>query len=182
MHPLAAAHVLTRLAFAPPVSHCLQGLKELKELISSYQSMRDSGRAVAICQTIIETARQCNLDKVRGCCCFCFCFAGSGEVEWGCRAPVCWAGTRAAGSAPLPTLLHALPRLHHNLPSRSTHHPNHCRCAPQDVKLPEDDQAVKDMSVDERDGIVGGVYRKLMEIEVRLWPAAVIWGEASIWL
>lgn len=26
--------------------------------------MRDSGRAVAICATIIETARQCNLDKV----------------------------------------------------------------------------------------------------------------------
>lgn len=48
------------------ILHCnLQGLKELKELISSYQSMRDSGRAVAICQTIIETARQCNLDKVR---------------------------------------------------------------------------------------------------------------------
>ncbi len=38
---------------------------------------------------------------------------------------------------------------------------------PQDVKLPEDDQVVKEMSVDERDGIVGGVYRKLMEIEVR---------------
>lgn len=28
--------------------------------------MRDSGRAVAICSTIIETARQCNLDKVGG--------------------------------------------------------------------------------------------------------------------
>lgn len=26
--------------------------------------MRDSGRAVAICSTIIETARLCNLDKV----------------------------------------------------------------------------------------------------------------------
>lgn len=37
----------------------------------------------------------------------------------------------------------------------------------QDVKLPEDDQVVKEMSVDERDTIVGGVYRKLMEIEVR---------------
>ncbi|KAI7837358.1 hypothetical protein COHA_008797 [Chlorella ohadii] len=83
----------------PPAENAglYKGLKELKELISSYQSMRDSGRAVAICQTIIETARQCNLDK--------------------------------------------------------------------DVKLPEDDQVVKEMSVDERDGIVGGVYRKLMEIE-----------------
>lgn len=38
-------------------------LKELKELISSYQSMRDSGRAPAVCASIIETARQCNLDK-----------------------------------------------------------------------------------------------------------------------
>jgi hypothetical protein len=39
--------------------------QELKELISSYQGMRDGGRAPAICATIIETARQCNLDKVR---------------------------------------------------------------------------------------------------------------------
>ncbi len=55
------------LTLLPAALFCsgLQGLKELKELISSYQSMRDSGRAVAICQTIIETARQCNLDKVR---------------------------------------------------------------------------------------------------------------------
>lgn len=35
------------------------------------------------------------------------------------------------------------------------------------MKLPEDDEAVKNMTVDERDGIVGGVYRKLMEIESR---------------
>lgn len=40
-----------------------KGLKELKELISSYQSMRESGRAEQITATIIETARQCNLDK-----------------------------------------------------------------------------------------------------------------------
>ena len=37
--------------------------QELKELISSYQSMREQGRGPAICSTIIETARQCNLDK-----------------------------------------------------------------------------------------------------------------------
>ena len=36
----------------------------------------------------------------------------------------------------------------------------------QDVKLPEDDQVVKELTIDERDAIVGGVYRKLMEIEV----------------
>ena len=38
-------------------------LQELKELISSYQTLRESGRGPAICNTIIETARQCNLDK-----------------------------------------------------------------------------------------------------------------------
>ena len=38
-------------------------VQELKELISSYQTLRESGRGPAICNTIIETARQCNLDK-----------------------------------------------------------------------------------------------------------------------
>jgi hypothetical protein len=38
-------------------------LQELKELIASYQTLRESGRGPAICNTIIETARQCNLDK-----------------------------------------------------------------------------------------------------------------------
>ena len=49
----------------PPAENAglYKGLKELKELISSYQSMRDSGRAEQITATIIETARQCNLDK-----------------------------------------------------------------------------------------------------------------------
>jgi hypothetical protein len=37
--------------------------QELKELISSYQGLRETGRGGAICSTIIETARQCNLDK-----------------------------------------------------------------------------------------------------------------------
>jgi magnesium chelatase subunit H len=51
----------------PPAENAglYKGLKELKELISSYQSMRESGRAEQICATIIETARLCNLDKVR---------------------------------------------------------------------------------------------------------------------
>lgn len=89
----------------PPAENAglYKGLKELKELIASYQSMRDSGRANAICATIIETARQCNLDK--------------------------------------------------------------------DVSLPEEDP--KDLSIDERDLIVGNVYRKLMEIESRLLPCGL---------
>ena len=38
-------------------------MQELKELIASYQTLREGGRAGAICGTIIETARQCNLDR-----------------------------------------------------------------------------------------------------------------------
>eukprot|EP00204_Picochlorum_oklahomense_P000044 CAMPEP_0118801986 /NCGR_PEP_ID=MMETSP1161-20130426/3453_1 /TAXON_ID=249345 /ORGANISM="Picochlorum oklahomensis, Strain CCMP2329" /LENGTH=1410 /DNA_ID=CAMNT_0006729979 /DNA_START=72 /DNA_END=4304 /DNA_ORIENTATION=+ len=89
----------------PPAENAglYKGLKELKELISSYQSMRDSGRSDAICATIIETARQCNLDK--------------------------------------------------------------------DVKLPEDD--TKELDMEEKDLIVGNVYRKLMEIESRLLPCGL---------
>lgn len=41
----------------------------------------------------------------------------------------------------------------------------------QDVKLPEDD--TKDLSIDDRDLIVGNVYRKLMEIESRLLPCGL---------
>ena len=89
----------------PPAENAglYKGLKELKELIASYQSMRDSGRANAVCASIIETARQCNLDR--------------------------------------------------------------------DVDLPEEDP--KDLSVEERDLIVGNVYRKLMEIESRLLPCGL---------
>lgn len=89
----------------PPAENAglYKGLKELKELISSYQSMRDSGRANAICATIIETARQCNLDK--------------------------------------------------------------------DVTLPEGDP--NDLDIEQRDLIVGNVYRKLMEIESRLLPCGL---------
>eukprot|EP00884_Botryococcus_braunii_P002250 jgi/Botrbrau1/12025/Bobra.0293s0002.1 len=90
----------------PPAENAglYKGLKELKELISSYQGLRESGRGAAICSTIIETARQCNLDK--------------------------------------------------------------------DVALPEDPDT-KDMSVDERDTIIGKVYSKLMEIESRLLPCGL---------
>lgn len=89
----------------PPAENAglYKGLKELKELISSYQGMRESSRSDAICATIIETARQCNLDK--------------------------------------------------------------------DVDLPEDD--TKELTVDEKDLVVGNVYRKLMEIESRLLPCGL---------
>jgi len=89
----------------PPAENAglYKGLKELKELSSSYQSLKDSGRGPAICNSIIATAIECNLDK--------------------------------------------------------------------DVKLPEGD--AKDLSSDERDLVIGNVYRKLMEIESRLLPCGL---------
>merc|ERR1719502_1387492 len=49
----------------PPAENAglYKGLKELKELISSYQSLKDSGRGPSIVNTIITTAITCNLDK-----------------------------------------------------------------------------------------------------------------------
>lgn len=49
----------------PPAENAglYKGLKELKELISSYQQLKDNARGIAIMNTIIETSRQCNLDK-----------------------------------------------------------------------------------------------------------------------
>ncbi|KAG2440917.1 hypothetical protein HXX76_003770 [Chlamydomonas incerta] len=89
----------------PPAENAglYKGLKELKELISSYQGMRESGRAEQICATIIETAKLCNLDR--------------------------------------------------------------------DVALPDADS--KDLTMDQRDSVVGQVYRKLMEIESRLLPCGL---------
>ncbi len=80
----------------PPAENAglYKGLKELKELIASYQGMRESGRAPAICESIIACARTCNMDK--------------------------------------------------------------------DVALPDCD--AKDLSIDERDLVVGNTYRKLMEV------------------
>eukprot|EP00197_Chlamydomonas_leiostraca_P005537 CAMPEP_0202865108 /NCGR_PEP_ID=MMETSP1391-20130828/5262_1 /ASSEMBLY_ACC=CAM_ASM_000867 /TAXON_ID=1034604 /ORGANISM="Chlamydomonas leiostraca, Strain SAG 11-49" /LENGTH=1401 /DNA_ID=CAMNT_0049544909 /DNA_START=11 /DNA_END=4216 /DNA_ORIENTATION=+ len=91
----------------PPAENAglYKGLKELKELIASYQTMRESGRGEQICLTIIETARQCNLDK--------------------------------------------------------------------DVKLPVDEEACKQLNLEERDSVIGNVYRKLMEIESRLLPCGL---------
>ncbi|MEM0980048.1 MAG: magnesium chelatase subunit H [Cyanobacteria bacterium P01_H01_bin.58] len=49
----------------PPAENAglYKGLKELSELIGSYQSQKENGRAVQIVNAIVETARVCNLDK-----------------------------------------------------------------------------------------------------------------------
>ncbi|KAL8162953.1 hypothetical protein V2J09_014442 [Rumex salicifolius] len=88
----------------PPAENAglYKGLKQLSELISSYQSLKDTGRGPQIVNSIISTARQCNLDK--------------------------------------------------------------------DVDLPEEGQEI---SVKERDLVVGKVYSKIMEIESRLLPCGL---------
>ncbi|OKH39387.1 magnesium chelatase subunit H [[Phormidium ambiguum] IAM M-71] len=89
----------------PPAENAglYKGLKELSELIGSYQTLKDSGRGIQIVNTIVDKCRLVNLDK--------------------------------------------------------------------DIELPETD--AKDMSAEERDNIVGLVYRKLMEIESRLLPCGL---------
>ncbi|PIG90797.1 magnesium chelatase subunit H [Gloeocapsopsis sp. IPPAS B-1203] len=89
----------------PPAENAglYKGLKELSELIASYQTLKDSGRGIPIVNTIMDKCRIVNLDK--------------------------------------------------------------------DIALPEVD--AKDMSAEERDRIVGSVYRKLMEIESRLLPCGL---------
>ncbi|MEH2045319.1 magnesium chelatase subunit H [Nostoc sp.] len=89
----------------PPAENAglYKGLKELSELIASYQTLKDSGRGVSIVNSIMDKCRIVNLDK--------------------------------------------------------------------DIHLPETD--ARDMSPDERDNIVGNVYRKLMEIESRLLPCGL---------
>ena len=49
----------------PPADNAglYKGLKELKELIASYQGLKDSGRGPSIVNSIITTAITCNLDK-----------------------------------------------------------------------------------------------------------------------
>lgn len=89
----------------PPAENAglYKGLKELSELIASYQTLKDSGRGIPIVNTIMDKCRMVNLDK--------------------------------------------------------------------DIDIPETD--AKDMSSEERDNIVGIVYRKLMEIESRLLPCGL---------
>ncbi|MUL35973.1 magnesium chelatase subunit H [Gloeocapsopsis dulcis] len=89
----------------PPAENAglYKGLKELSELIASYQTLKDSGRGIPIVNTIVDKCRIVNLDK--------------------------------------------------------------------DIALPETD--ARDISAEERDTIVGLVYRKLMEIESRLLPCGL---------
>ncbi len=89
----------------PPAENAglYKGLKELSELIASYQTLKDSGRGIPIVNSIMDKCRIVNLDK--------------------------------------------------------------------DINLPETD--ARDMSADDRDNIVGNVYRKLMEIESRLLPCGL---------
>jgi len=92
----------------PPAENAglYKGLKELSELVSSYQTLRESGRGSSIVNSIVATARQCNLDK---------------DID--------------------------------------------------DLPTEEDDSAT--MTLDERDGVVGKVYAKIMEIESRLLPCGL---------
>ena len=89
----------------PPAENAglYKGLKELGELIGSYQSLKDGGRGIQIVDTVMDQARICNLDK--------------------------------------------------------------------DIDFPE--QAAKDLTQEERDTIIGLVYKKLMEIESRLLPCGL---------
>ncbi len=89
----------------PPAENAglYKGLKELGELIGSYQTLKDTGRGVQIVDTILDKARLCNLDK--------------------------------------------------------------------DIALP--DTNAQEMTSEERDNVVGLVYRKLMEIESRLLPCGL---------
>jgi magnesium chelatase subunit H len=48
-----------------------------------------------------------------------------------------------------------------------------CCCWLQDVDLPADDAAAKELTIDQRDLVIGNVYRKLMEIESRLLPCGL---------
>ncbi len=49
----------------PPAENAglYKGLKELGDLVGSYQTLKDSGRGVQIVDTIMDKARICNLDK-----------------------------------------------------------------------------------------------------------------------
>merc|ERR550534_2614527 len=90
----------------PPAENAglYKGLNELSDLVKSYQGLRENPqRGATIVNSIIATARQCNLDK---------------DIE----------------------------------------------------DLPEEDFDTKQVSIEDRDAIVGKVYRRLMEIESRALP------------
>ena len=92
----------------PPAENAglYKGLKDLGELVSSYQNLRENQqRGPAIVNSIVAAAYSCNLDK--------------------------------------------------------------------DVNLPTEDADAKEMTQDERDGVVGQVYARIMEIESRLLPCGL---------
>merc|ERR1719305_519876 len=91
----------------PPAENAglYKGLKELGELVGSYQGLRESGKGPTIVNSIVASARVCNLDK--------------------------------------------------------------------DVDLPDDEFDTAQLSLEERDLIVGKVYQKIMEIESRLLPCGL---------
>ena len=49
----------------PPAENAglYKGLKELSELVGSYQQLRENSRGTQIVNAIVETSKQCNLDK-----------------------------------------------------------------------------------------------------------------------
>ncbi|MCP2730701.1 magnesium chelatase subunit H [Limnofasciculus baicalensis] len=89
----------------PPAENAglYKGLKELSELIASYQTLKDTGRGIPIVNTIMDKCRLVNLDK--------------------------------------------------------------------DIALPEIDASA--MNPEQRDNLVGMVYKRLMEIESRLLPCGL---------
>ena len=93
----------------PPAENAglYKGLKDLGELVSSYQNLREnSQRGAAIVNSIVSSARTCNLDK---------------DIQ----------------------------------------------------DLPSETQDAKEFTLDQRDEVVGKVYRRLMEIESRLLPCGL---------
>jgi len=93
----------------PPAENAglYKGLKELGELVSSYKGLRENeARGPSIVNSIVASARTCNLDK---------------DI----------------------------------------------------VDLPLESDDAKNMSLDQRDEVVGKVYRRLMEIESRLLPCGL---------
>ena len=49
----------------PPAENAglYKGLKELSELVGSYQQLRENSRGIQIVNAKVETSKQCNLDK-----------------------------------------------------------------------------------------------------------------------
>jgi magnesium chelatase subunit H len=108
----------------PPAENAglYKGLKELSELIASYQTLKDGGRGVPIVNTIMDKCRLVNLEE---------------DVD-------------------LPEVAR---------PGKDSD---------SDVALAERQyKDAQDLTAEERDNLVGRVYRKLMEVESRLLPCGL---------